>query len=196
MKSELISLHPSSFKSIQQFFTKYKSLVLQCKQCGLERKDEKLVLSVLSNIGFQYSIFVSIFHSGRDSIPNWNMPSLDAFVESLIQEQDKLVQMGVIQTCKNQALLMTYSNNVQARGKHKGKETKNTYSNPKENKRSSDGSSCSKKKKKFEKTKCPYCMRGFHPESQCMKKTINQLIILLEHNNIALPQGAEMSESG
>ena len=32
------------------------------------------------------------------------MPSLDAFVESLIQEKDKLVQMGVIQTSKNQAL--------------------------------------------------------------------------------------------
>ena len=52
------------------------------------------------------------------------MPSLDDFVESLIQEQDKLVQMGVIQTSKNQALLMTESNNVQARGRHKGKDPK------------------------------------------------------------------------
>ena len=51
LENELISLQPSNFKSIQQFFTKHKSLVLQCKQCGLERKDEQLVLLVLSKIG-------------------------------------------------------------------------------------------------------------------------------------------------
>ena len=48
LENELITLQPSSFKSIQEFFTKYKSLVMQCKKCGLERKDEKLVLSLLS----------------------------------------------------------------------------------------------------------------------------------------------------
>ena len=101
LENGLIALEPSSFETIQQFFTKYKALVLQCKQCGLERKDEQLVFSVINNLGSEYSIFVSTFHSERDSIPNWKMPSLDAFVESLIQEQDKLVQMGVIQTSKN-----------------------------------------------------------------------------------------------
>ena len=111
--NELIALQPNSFETIQQFFTKYKELVLQCKQCGLERKDEKIVLSMLRNLGSEYSGFVSTFHFGRTYLPNWKMPSLDAFVESLIQEQDKLVQMGVIQTSKNQALLVTYSNNVQ-----------------------------------------------------------------------------------
>ena len=63
--------------------------------------------------------------------------------------------MGVIQTSKNQALLVTESNNVQARGKHKGKETKNNDLKPKENQRSFDGASGSKKKKKFEKTRRP-----------------------------------------
>ena len=154
------------------------------KQCGLERKDEQLVLSVLSNIGSNYSVFISTFHSRRDSIPNWKIPSLDAFVESLIQEQDKLVQMGVIQTSRNQALLVWDSKNAQARGKHKGKEPKTIDSKPKENQRSFEGVLGSKKNKKFKKTRGPYCMRGFHPESQCMKKTIGQLPTILEHNNI------------
>ena len=88
--------------------------------------------------------------------------------------------MEVIQTSKNQELLMTYSNNAQERGKQKGKEPKATDLKPKENQRYSDGVSGSKKKKKFEKTKCPYYMRGFHLESQCMKKTINQLSTLVE----------------
>ena len=61
------------------------------------------------------------------------MPSLDGFFESLIQEQDKLVQIGVLQTSKNQALLMSDSTNVQAKWKHKGKEPKASDLNPKEN---------------------------------------------------------------
>ena len=40
----LIALQPSKFETIQHFFSKYKSLVLQCKQCGIERKDAHLVL--------------------------------------------------------------------------------------------------------------------------------------------------------
>ena len=40
LEKELISLHPISFETIQQFLTKFKSLALQCKQCGIERKDE------------------------------------------------------------------------------------------------------------------------------------------------------------
>ena len=54
--------------------------------------------------------------------------------------------MGVIQTSKNQALLVTDSNNVQERGKHKGKETKIIDSKPKDNQISSDGASGAKKK--------------------------------------------------
>ena len=39
------------------------------------------------------------------------------------------------------------------KGKHKGKETKNTDLNSKENQRSFDGASGSERKKKFEKTR-------------------------------------------
>ena len=119
-----------------------------------------MVLSVLSNLGSEYLVFVSTFHSGRDFIPNWKMPYLDSFVESLIEEQDKLVQMRVIQTSKNQALLMSDSNNVQARGNHKGKDPKSIDLNPKVNHRYFDGASGSIK----ENTKCTYYMRGSHPK--------------------------------
>ena len=39
-------------------------------------------------------------------------------------------------------------------------------------------------------------MRGFHPEIHCMKNTIDHFSTLLEHNNISLPQGVEMSDDG
>ena len=63
LENELIALQPNNFDTIQQFFSKYKALVLQCKQCGTERSDEQLVLSILSKIGSEFSIFVSTFHS-------------------------------------------------------------------------------------------------------------------------------------
>ena len=115
LENKLISLQPNNFETIQQFFTKFKSLALQCKQCIIEREDERHVISVHSKLGSEYFFFMSTFHSRRASIPNWNIPSLDGFTDSLIQENDKLVQMGVFQTSKNQALLMSDSTNVQAR---------------------------------------------------------------------------------
>ena len=38
IENELISLIPSSFKSLQLYFSKFKALVLQLKQCGIEKK--------------------------------------------------------------------------------------------------------------------------------------------------------------
>ena len=145
------------------------------------------MLSILNILGSDYFVFVSTFQSRRASIPNWKIPSLDSFVESLIQEQEKLVQMGVLQTSKNQALLVTYSTKAQAKGRNKGKEPKASNSKPKESHKSSEGASGSKKKKKFEKKMCPYCMRVFHPEDSCMKKTLDQLKALCVQNNVSLP---------
>ena len=79
MENELIALQHSNFDTFQQFFSKYKALLLQCKQCGIERKDEHLVISILSKLGSEFSVFVSTFHFGILSIPNWKIPSLDAF---------------------------------------------------------------------------------------------------------------------
>ena len=50
LESDLIALYPGSFKTIQRFFKKFKSLALQCKQCEIERKYEQLVLSVLREL--------------------------------------------------------------------------------------------------------------------------------------------------
>ena len=54
IENELISLSPSSFKSLQLYFSKFNALVLQLKQCGIKKKEEKLVLAILSNIGPNY----------------------------------------------------------------------------------------------------------------------------------------------
>ena len=56
IKNELISLSPSSFESLQLYFSKFKALVLQLKQCGIE-KEEKLVLAIFLKLAPDYSLF-------------------------------------------------------------------------------------------------------------------------------------------
>ena len=84
MENELIALQPNNFETIQHFFSKFKSLVMKYKQCGIDKKDGKLVLSILSKLGTKFLVFVSIFHSHVLIIPYWRIPSIDAFTESLI----------------------------------------------------------------------------------------------------------------
>ena len=79
LENELVSLHPSSFETIEQLFNKFKSLVLQCRQCEIEQKDEKNVLSILNKLGPKYSMFVSIFHSKWEIFLDWKVPSFDFF---------------------------------------------------------------------------------------------------------------------
>ena len=57
LENELISLSPSSFESLQLYFSKFKALILQLKQCGIEKKEEQLVLAMLSKLGPEYSVF-------------------------------------------------------------------------------------------------------------------------------------------
>ena len=120
IKNELISLSPNSFESLQLYFSKFKALVLQLKQCGIEKKDEQLVLSILSKLGPDYSVFVSTFYATKLTARTWKMPSLAEFMESLTQEQDKLVMTGTIKPSKDQALVAGDSR-VDSKSKKKAK---------------------------------------------------------------------------
>ena len=88
---ELFSMIPRSFDSIEGLFTKFKSLVLMIKHCGIEKKYDQLILSILSKLGPEYSFFVSTFHGTRLAIWNWKIPSLSTFFDSLTKEKAKLI---------------------------------------------------------------------------------------------------------
>ena len=124
----MIAPQPKKFETIQQFFSKFKSLFMQCKQCGIDKKDEPLVISILSKLGPEFPMFISTFHSGRMTTPNWRIPSLDAFIESLIHEQYKMIHMGALNSSKNQALFARESKNAQAKGKKRGKKRRTLIS--------------------------------------------------------------------
>ena len=83
IENELVSLSSSSFESLQLYFTKVKALVLQLKQCGIEKKEEKLVLTIISKLGPDYSVFFFTFYATKLIARTWNMPNLVEFMESL-----------------------------------------------------------------------------------------------------------------
>ena len=57
LENELISFSLSSFKSMEGLFTKFKSLILFLKKCGIEKKEDQLILSILSKLGPKYLVF-------------------------------------------------------------------------------------------------------------------------------------------
>ena len=86
-----MSLQPSNFETLNDFFTKFKHIVLLLKQCKVEKEDDQLILAILSKLGADYLVFFSTFHVGKLTTPGWKILSLNAFIESLTSEHDKLV---------------------------------------------------------------------------------------------------------
>jgi hypothetical protein len=89
LKVELNSLYPRNFDNIQDFFTKFKSLLLHLKTCGVEKSTQhnQLILSIFLKLGLEYVVFVSTFHTMRFTLGStWKMVTLDQFIESLMHE--------------------------------------------------------------------------------------------------------------
>ena len=55
---------------------------------------------------------VTTFHASKLTTRVWKMPKLANFMESLTQEQDKLVMMGTIKPSKDQALVAASFNPI------------------------------------------------------------------------------------
>ena len=89
LKNELMSLQPSNFETLNDFFTMFKHTVFLLNQCKVVKEDDKLILSILSKLGADYSVFVSTFRVGKLTTPGWKMPTLNAFIESLTNEHVK-----------------------------------------------------------------------------------------------------------
>ena len=58
LENDIILLIPRNFESLQVYFSKFKDLVLYLHQCGIENKDEQVVLAILSKLGPNYYVFV------------------------------------------------------------------------------------------------------------------------------------------
>ena len=98
-------------------------------------------MAILSKLGPDYSVFVSTFHATKLTTRAWKIPSLADFMESLTQEQDKLVMMGTVKPSKDQDLV---SRDLKVDSKRKKKD-KNPPKKKRDKAKSQERSSVSKK---------------------------------------------------
>jgi hypothetical protein len=132
LEVDLLTLDQKIFDNIQDFFTKFKDLLSQLKACGADKlKEEKqMVLTILSKIGPEFSIFVSTLHNVIFvSGATWKIPSLDNFIESLTQDQTKLINMGTIKGPRAHAL--TFHDGSHKYQKYKDKDKRKAHAHPK-----------------------------------------------------------------
>jgi hypothetical protein len=196
LKVELLTLDPKIFDNLQDFFTQFKDLLLQFKACGVDKsKEEKqMVLTILSKLGPEFFVFVSTFHSVKfASRYNSKMPSLEEFIESLTQQQTKVINMEKIKGPKAHAITMQDGSHQYK--KYKDKDKRKSHANPKKEGYSKPFTNASRSKsgKGRKGEKCTYFHKGFHPESACMQKQIDLITQILHQNNLGyrIPEGAK-----
>ena len=72
-------------------------------------KEEHFIYLILSKLGSSYSVFIYTFYIMREALGEeaYEKPTLESFCASLIREEDKLIQLGVINTAgtSNKALV-------------------------------------------------------------------------------------------
>ena len=124
------------------------------------------------------------------------MPTLEYFMESLTQEQDKFIKMRIIKSTKDQSIITSVLNQV--KGNNNTNDSKQQQNNKQEKPKLSDGglNPSKDKGKKQEKTKYTYCHKGWHPKSACMKNTTNMIAKFLEKSNIPLMYGTKKKDGG
>jgi hypothetical protein len=196
LEVEFLTLDPKIFDNLQDFFTKYKDLMSQLKAYGVDKsKEEKqMVLTILSKLGPEFSVFISTFHQVKlSSRATCKMSSLEEFIESLTQEQTKLINMGKIKGPKVHALNVQYGSHQYQ--KYKDKYKRKSHANLKKEGYSKPLTDASRFKgeKGRKGEQCTYCHKGFHPESACMKKIIDIMTQILHQNNLGdrIPEGAK-----
>jgi hypothetical protein len=108
LENKILTLSPNDFSCIEYYLSKFKKLIFLCEECEIKLEEEHYIYIILSKIGSAYFVFVSTFYAMRvDLRKSYQKTTLESFCDDLIIEQDKLVQLGVINTVgtSNKALV-------------------------------------------------------------------------------------------
>jgi hypothetical protein len=108
LENQILTLSPNDFSCIEDYLSKFKTLRILCEECKIKMEEERCIYIILSKLGSAYFVFVSTFYAMREALGKaYQKPTLESFCDALIREQDKLVQLGVINTAgtSNKALV-------------------------------------------------------------------------------------------
>ena len=151
----------------------------------MDKDEDQLILAILTKLNVDYLVFVSTFQIVRLTTPNWKMPTLDSFIQSLTSKNDKLIQMGIIRSPKDHALVARGDKVANDKGKQRDES---------EQSKEPSGSKRSKKNVKG-KLLFSYYGRGFHSEICCMRRQLDEMALILKKHNISAPTSARKNDS-
>ena len=91
LEMDLSSLIPDEHASIEDYRTKFKSLIVQLKGCGKTKSDSECIFFILSKLKDPYHVFCFSFYSTMDALgDDFKMPFFELFCERLTRKQSKL----------------------------------------------------------------------------------------------------------
>jgi hypothetical protein len=95
LENQVLTLSPSDFYCIEDYLSKFKTLRILCEECKIKMDEEHCIYLILSKLGSAYSMFYAM----KEALgTTYQKPTLESFCDALIRKQDKLVQLGVINT--------------------------------------------------------------------------------------------------
>jgi hypothetical protein len=109
LENQVLTLSPSDFSCIEYYLSKFKTLRTLCEECKIKIDEDHCIYLIMSELGTSYSVSVSTFYAMQEALgAAYQKLSLENFCDALIREQDKLVQLGVINTAgtSNKALVV------------------------------------------------------------------------------------------
>jgi hypothetical protein len=97
LENQILTLSPSDFSCLGDYLSKFKTLRLLCIECDIKMKEPCCIYLILSKLGSAYFVFVSTFYAMKEALGEaYVEPILESFCTSLIREEYKLLQLGVI----------------------------------------------------------------------------------------------------
>jgi hypothetical protein len=99
LENKVLTLNPSEFSCIRDYISNFKTLKFLCEEREITTEEERCIYLILFKPDSAYSMFVSTFYAMREALgTTYKKPTLEFFCVALIREEDKLVQLGVINT--------------------------------------------------------------------------------------------------
>jgi hypothetical protein len=186
LENQILTLSPSDFSCLGDYLSKFKTLRTLCEECKIKMDEEQCVYLILSKLGSAYYVFVSTFYAMKEAVGKaYVQPTLESFCTSLIREEDKLVQLGVINTAdtSNKALVSQQKDKPKYPKKQHPRYNNKQPKGPKPAQIASapNGDKGSKYKKNTNKH-CNFCNKDGHDESRCFKKMAALEAAMKKHN--------------
>jgi hypothetical protein len=202
LENQILTLSPSDFSFLGDYLSKLKTLRILCEECKIKMDEESCIYLILSKLGRAYYVFVSTFYAMKEALGKaYVKPTLESFCASLIREEDKLVQLGVINTTgtSNKALVSQQKDKPKCPKKKHPRYNNKQPKGPKPTQTTSapNGDKGEKYKSKNTNRHCNFCDKDGHDDFKCFKKMAALEATMKKHNiNIDSSSSSSSSSHG